>query len=89
MIFKVLKSAVSLGTVFILLGEMNIKILICWGKILLLTYCASVWLLPGVPSHVDDQHVLLAKRSALAEAPVPITGQFILDERNVVILEVL
>ena len=42
------------------------------------TYCAFVWLLPRVPPHVDQQHVLSLERLPLANTPLPVADKLLL-----------
>ena len=53
------------------------------------THRALVWLLPGVPAHVNDEHVLCLERLFLAAAFPPLTDKRLLVCVDVVVRNVL
>ena len=57
--------------------------------VFILTYRASVWFLPSVPSHMDDQHVLSLEWLLLPRAIFPLTNERLLVSPNVVIVQML
>lgn len=52
-------------------------------------YCAFMWFFPGVPSHVDHQHVLCLKGFLFSRAFLPPTHKLLLLPVDVVIINVL
>ena len=53
------------------------------------THRALVWLLPGVPTHVNDEHVLCLERLLLATALPPLADKRLLVCVDVVVRNVL
>ena len=53
------------------------------------THRALVWLLPGVPAHMNDEHVLCLERLLLATALPPLADKRLLVCVDVVVRNVL
>ena len=53
------------------------------------SYRASMWFFSGVPSHVNDQHVLSFEGLLLSAAVLPLTNESLLVHPDVVVVQML